>query len=233
MKTNQLTQEKEQNGRQKQKDHIDSNQHLENDEKILYSESVENTGVTLVGIATTLFITFGFPFYIIIGFTALTAYLSERTWSEFGQEIIWPAGILLSIAVLSIVLAGVFRTFYRSTMGLEGTKFLITNKRIYNYNPQAIMPVMFESCYPDVLYIYAEKIGKLEYLQVRVKAIEESEGYTRSLERLHTFAVKNAKKAFMHIPDEVRWQCREKSRCADYGRKSSARWLQALQEKAI
>ncbi|MBA3992691.1 MAG: hypothetical protein C0469_04130 [Cyanobacteria bacterium DS2.3.42] len=119
MKTNQLTLGKEQ---ETQKDHTDSNQHLEDDEKILYSETVENTGDSLVGIATTLFLIFGFPFYIIIGFTALTAYLSERTWSEFGQEITCPAGILLAIVGISIVLALAFKAAARATLDVQNTK---------------------------------------------------------------------------------------------------------------
>jgi hypothetical protein len=117
MKTNQLTQKKEQ---QAQKDLTDSNQHLEDDEEILYSESVENTGDTLVGIATTLFLIFGFPFYVIIGFTALASFLTEKTWIEFGQEVTWPAGILLAVAGISIVLALSFKAFHKATLGAPG-----------------------------------------------------------------------------------------------------------------
>ncbi len=213
MKTNQITQREEQQEQEIQKDHTDSNRHLENDEKILYSESVETSGDSLVGIATTLFLIFGFPFYIVIGFTALTAYLSEKSINEFGQEVMWPAAILLVVAVASIVLGLACKAFYRATLGGHGTKFLITNKRIYNYNPNALMPVMFESRYPDVLYVYPEKMGKHEYLQLRVKDREACEdGGTRVVERRHAFRVKSAKKALMQIPDDVRWERSEKSK---------------------
>ena len=213
MKTKQTTQRKEQQEQEIQKDHTDSNRHLEDDEKIFYSESVENSGDSLAGIATTLFLIFGFPFYTVIGFTALTAYLSERSLNEFGQEIMWPAVILLVVAGASIALAMVCKAFYRTTLGGHGTKFLITNKRIYNYNPNSLIPVMFECRYPDVLYVYPEKMGKHEYLQVRAKERETCEdGSTRIIERRHAFRVKNAKKSFMQIPDDVRWERGEKSK---------------------
>lgn len=119
MKTNQPTQRKEQ---QTQQEHPDSNQQLEDGGTLLYSNSVESTEDSLVGIATSLFLIFGFPFYIIIGFTALTAYLSERTWSEFGQEITCPAGILLAVIGISIVLALAFKAASRATLDVQNTK---------------------------------------------------------------------------------------------------------------
>ncbi len=128
MKTNQTTKKKEQQEKEIQKDQTDSNRHLENDEKILYSESVENSADSLVGIATTLFLTFGFPFYIVIGFTALTAYLSERSLSEFGQEAMWPAAILIAVAIMSITLALAFKVAHRATQGANSAKFMITSK---------------------------------------------------------------------------------------------------------
>lgn len=231
MKTKQLTQRNEQ---QTQKAHTDSNLHLEDDEKILYSESVEDTRDTLVGIATTLFLIFGFPFYVIIGFTAITSFLTEKTWIEFGQEVTWPAGILLAVAGVSIVLALAFRIAYKATMGATGTKFLITNKRIYNYNPKSILPVMFESRYPDVLYIYPEKMGKHEYLNVRVKALEQSKDGPRIVETRHSFHVKNAKKTLMHVPDDVRWERSEKSKSGEvYKEKTKWETVRALSGFAV
>ncbi|MCC7530103.1 MAG: hypothetical protein IT342_16380 [Candidatus Melainabacteria bacterium] len=128
MKTNQITERKTQQKQEIQKDRTDFNQHLENNEKILYSESLKTTEDSLVSIATTLFLICGFPFYLVIGFTALTAYLSERSLSEFGQEVIWPAAILLAVAVISLVLGLACKAFYRATQGANGTKFLVTGK---------------------------------------------------------------------------------------------------------
>jgi hypothetical protein len=119
MKTNQTTARKVQQNEQIHKDRTDSNRHLENDERILYPESVENPADSLVGIATTLFLIFGSPFYIIIGFTALTAYLSERSLNEFGQAVMWPAEILLVMAVMSLVLGLACKAFSKATWCFE------------------------------------------------------------------------------------------------------------------
>ncbi len=52
---------------------------------------------------------------------------------------------------------------------------------------------MFESKYPDVLYIYPEKMGKHEYLQVRVKAVQKTDEGNHTVETRHSFHVKSAK----------------------------------------
>ncbi len=215
MKTKKLTQEKEQQRQalqSAQKAQSDSTLHLEDDEKILYRESVDTPESSVAGMATTLFAIFGFPFYIIIGFTALTAYLSEKTFAEFTQEITGPLGILAAVAVFSIVLGLALQAAYKSTLGGNGAQFLITNKRLFNYNPNGFMHVMLESRYPDVLYIYPEKLGKQEYLQVRVKELEVSESASRTIEIRHAYPVRNASMAFMQIPDQVRLERSEKSK---------------------
>lgn len=59
-------------------------------------------------IAATLALTCGFPFVLMISFTALAAFLTEKTLAEFVQQASWPAGILAAISIVSLPLALAF-----------------------------------------------------------------------------------------------------------------------------
>lgn len=83
-------------------------ENAENDEKEPCSNLAEDGNCTVLGIATTLTLTCGFPFILMIGFTALTAFLTEQPLGDFIQQVIWPAGILAAIAILSLTLSLVF-----------------------------------------------------------------------------------------------------------------------------
>jgi hypothetical protein len=55
--------------------------------------------------ATTIFLICGFPFYIVIGFTALTSYLTDKSLSEFMQIVALPAAMLGLVAAVAILMA--------------------------------------------------------------------------------------------------------------------------------
>lgn len=55
--------------------------------------------------ALLLCLTCGSPFILVIGFTALTAFLTEKSFGEFIQEVAWPAEILAIIAAVSLLLS--------------------------------------------------------------------------------------------------------------------------------
>ena len=119
MKTNYLTQKKEQEIHWDQRDQrdpkvqTDSNQLLEDDERILHSETLESSGCTIFELASPIFLIFGFPFYAVGGFIAVTAYLSDKNLEEIVQAILWPAGLLAVVAVFSLLMAVVMQKAYR------------------------------------------------------------------------------------------------------------------------
>lgn len=65
----------------------------------------EQTHKEAAGWATTIFLICGFPFYIVIGFTALTSYLTDKSLSEFMRIVEWPAAMLGLVAAVAILMA--------------------------------------------------------------------------------------------------------------------------------
>lgn len=77
----------------------------ENDETESCSTIAEEGNRTTLEIAVTFTLTCGFPFILMIVFTALAAFLTEKSLGEFIQQITWPAGILAAITILSLPLS--------------------------------------------------------------------------------------------------------------------------------
>lgn len=65
----------------------------------------EQTHKEVADWATTIFLICGFPFYVIIGFTALMSYLTEKSLNEFLQIVTWPAAMLGLVAIASVLIA--------------------------------------------------------------------------------------------------------------------------------
>lgn len=84
---------------------IQTIENAKNDEKETYSKIAEEGNRTVLKIATTLTLTCGFPFILMIVFTALAAFLTDKSLGEFIQQATCPAGILAAITILSLPLS--------------------------------------------------------------------------------------------------------------------------------
>lgn len=174
---------------------------LDSDERLLYSEAkVPFEGSTLES-AIPLFLILGSPLHAIVGFAAITSFISEKTLAQFCSEMNVPLVSMLVLLLACIALAKTLPLWNR-VLCPAGSKFVITTKRIFDHLPGGILPVAFECPYTEMVNIYPVESGKQNWLKVRFMKYDSEVG--RKIETTHQYMVKNANSAYMHLPDSVR-----------------------------
>ncbi len=94
------------------------------DKKVMYTEDSETENCSVLKSSIIMSLTCGFPFILTILFTALGAFLTEKSMSEFIQQIVWPAGILASIVTVSLLLSMLMASICESESSKNRKKFV-------------------------------------------------------------------------------------------------------------
>lgn len=190
------------------------------DEKELFSVETDFLETNRLNIAGTLFLIIGFPFYSVITFISIIGFIQERSQNDIISEITYPLSALGIILFIAIVIASYDWKKFLPTK----ERTVITNKRIYS---EYVMPnktvkamELKSSPYADIQSIMAVSDKTGDYLRVIMKpgfipkdGLESSQ--TSSAEAFghdRKYKVKNAKAAYMQIPDTVKFAQGETSK---------------------
>jgi len=68
----------------------------------------ENEQSGPIGTAIKIFLVVGSPFHLIVGFSALTSFISEKSLAQFISEMTYPLEILLVLLIASLVIARLY-----------------------------------------------------------------------------------------------------------------------------
>lgn len=181
---------------------------LDKDEKLIYSEKIKQSDGSPLSVALGIFLTLGFPVYVVIGFTAITSYIVDKTFTEFWSEMTWPLVILGIILVFSMIAALALKLFWLKLCP-AGSSFVITDKRLFDFMPGGIMPIANECLYGDLNFICPESVKTYDSLKAwRLKYDSES---GKMLESITHYRVNNAKLAYLQLPNHIISEKGEKS----------------------
>lgn len=191
-------------------------------EKVLFSDETNFLQASKMSVSWTLFLILGFPFYTIVAFNVIAGYAQKQSQGDIVSAIIFPVSLLSLVMLGTIVLA--FIDWRKYLPSKECT--IITDKRIYSafVMPNGAFKTMElkSSPYNDIQSIMTASDKSGNYLRVIMKpgfipkdGLESSGTVSaESYGADRKYRVKNAKTAYMHIPDAVKFAQGEKSKAA-------------------